>query len=110
MDDTETIPCPKCAAPAPDRRTRPPPCFKCGGIGRVFRDPFVQTFGPGPRKYFGISYPFGSAVLKGVETAASLELAQRWQHPGATVTEITEEQAREFFGKHGANTLTRPGA
>lgn len=102
-------------------------CFKCDGRGEVYADKFVQTFGLG-QKFFGITertyynpqnpnnrivkrIATERAVIGGmmVSGPASVRPGVAYHMSGnVTFTELTEQQAREFFAKYGVEGKRYP--
>ena len=98
----------------------PGTCYKCAGLGTVYADKFVQTFGLG-QKFFGVAertyYNPGNGnnrITKRLTTEREalrgmLAAGPACLRPGVvydmrgntTYTELTEQQAREFFAKYG---------
>lgn len=77
-------------------------CFKCGGRGWVYADKFVEAFHAEPGTVFvGVSFTYAGVTTKQIRKVASVAALAADCERGVTLTEITDEQARKFFARHG---------
>jgi DnaJ-class molecular chaperone len=116
MNDTTKITCSRCRGKgftghAVVYAGAPGTCFKCAGVGEVYKDKFYQTFGVG-KTFYGVT-----SVVKiqdwNPNNGTFKSLATKWNpedvlvdcHRSYSAVEITEEQARKFFARHGDETV-----
>jgi hypothetical protein len=90
-------------------------CFKCAGSGEVYKDKFYRAFGVG-RKFFGITLERylnpgnpNNGVFKMLATKLPDLIGEQRDFRGRlterlAAVEITEAQARQFWGRYGELT------
>jgi DnaJ-class molecular chaperone len=84
-------------------------CFGCNGAGHIVADKFLRIVGT-TGEFFGVTGPVAKYGVnagkqsKGILRAVSGDALANNVEAGATVQQITEEQARKFFDKYGVTT------